>query len=338
MSFSFLFPLSSVLLLSFGLVLYLLIIRPLFFIFVSRLCSPLRLLPCPPSPSLFIGNLAQLADQENSQILHSWIAHYGHTFTYRGFLNAPRLFTIDPQALAYILGHAYEFPKPDFVTDALAEMGAGHDGLLTAQGDVHKRQVCFFSLVGYCRTATSSHSDILSAGSWCRAFSLADPILSSSDPMPIATESSFLSVSHQIYRTYFSRKGRTRVHSLKCPWMWFSYPFSLQLRDIFAQLADVPSPQNVIHPQHVLSCPGASSTSHAVNGHNPSAHQTPPPSNTVDVLAWLGRATLDVIGQAGTLSTRAILLRSHLRLRIRLLIPLTPTAGNGPSQRRQDRQ
>src|SRR6267142_925959 len=144
MSFSFPFPLpslSSGLLLSSGVVLYLLIIRPLFFIFVSRVCSPLRLLPCPPSPSLFIGNLAQLADQENSHILHSWIEQYGHTFTYRGFLNAPRLFTIDPHALAYILGHAYEFPKPDFITDALAEMGAGHDGLLTAQGDVHKRQV-----------------------------------------------------------------------------------------------------------------------------------------------------------------------------------------------------
>lgn len=156
--------------------------------------------------------------------------------------------------------------------------------------------------------------------------------------MPIATESSLLSISHQIYHTYFPRKGRARVHSLKCPWMRFSHHFSLQLRDIFAQLGDVPSPQNVIHPQHILPCPGPSSTPHAVNGHNPPAHQTPPPPNTVDVLAWLGRATLDVIGEAGTFSTHAILLRSHLRLRIRLLLPLPPTAGNRPSQRRQDRQ
>ena len=37
-----------------------------------------------------------------------------------------------------------------------------------------------------------------------------------------------------------------------------------------------------------------------MNGHHPSTHQTPPPPNTVDVLAWLGRATLDVIGEAGS--------------------------------------
>lgn len=183
-----------------------------------------------------------------------------------------------------------------------------------------------FPLVGYCRTATSSHSDILSAESWCRTFSLADPILSFSDPMPIATESSFLSVSHQIYHTYLSRKGRARVHSLKCPWMRFSHLFSLQLRDIFAELADVPSPRNVIYPQHALPCPGMSSTPHAVNGHNPSAHQTPPPANSIDVLAWLGRATLDVIGQAGTFSIHAILLRSHLRLQ-GSATPSTPSHG-----------
>ena len=176
MAFSLPFPLpllSSFLLFSSALILY--ILRPLFFIFIARVCSPLRLLPSPPSPSFFVGNLAQLADQENNYILHSWTDKYGNTFTYRGFLNAPRLITIDPLALSYILGHAYDFPKPDFITDALAEMGAGHDGLITAHGDVHKRQVCLLpsQLLLHCH---SSHSDPFSAVSWYRTFPLGDAI------------------------------------------------------------------------------------------------------------------------------------------------------------------
>lgn len=140
---SFPFPLfSSFLILASALILYCL--RPLFSIIVARFCSPLRLLSSPPCPSLFLGNLAQLADQENTDVVHTWIEQYGQTFAYRGFFNCHRLLTTDPTALSYILGHAYDFPKPKFITEALAEMGAGHDGLLTAQGDVHKRQVCLF--------------------------------------------------------------------------------------------------------------------------------------------------------------------------------------------------
>lgn len=120
-------------------------LRPLFYIILSRFTSPLRLLESPPSPSLFLGNLAQLADQENSNVVRTWIEQYGQTFAYRGFFNSHRLLTTDPTALSYILGHAYDFPKPKFITEALAEMGAGHEGLLTAQGDIHKRQVCLFS-------------------------------------------------------------------------------------------------------------------------------------------------------------------------------------------------
>lgn len=216
MPFSLSFPLPllpSFLLLSSILILYLL--RPLFFILVTRVCSPLRLLPSPPSPSFFVGNLAQLADQENNFILHSWTEKYGNTFTYRGFLNAPRLFTIDPLALSYILGHAYDFPKPDFITDALAEMGAGHDGLITAHGDVHRRQVCLSpsQLALHCH---SSHSDLFSAASWYLTFPSGDAICLFPDSLPIITEPGFLSLSHQIYHAYFSRKGRARVHSSHC--------------------------------------------------------------------------------------------------------------------------
>jgi hypothetical protein len=53
-----------------------------------------------------------------------------------------------------------------------------------------------------------------------------------------------------------------------------------QLRDIFLQLVDAPSPQSAAHSQ-------------------PVSPASPPPI-TVNVLTWLGRATLDVIGEAGT--------------------------------------
>jgi hypothetical protein len=106
--------------------------------------------------------LAQLADQENNDVVHTWIEQYGQTFAYRGIFNCHRLLTTDPTALSYILGHAYDFPKPKFITEALAEMGAGHDGLLTAQGDMHKRQVRPF----LASIATLSHRDLPSAESW----------------------------------------------------------------------------------------------------------------------------------------------------------------------------
>src|SRR5882757_3587550 len=169
--FPFPYPLlSSFLFLVSTSILYLL--RPLFFLILARFRSPLRLLPSPPSPSFFLGNLAQLADQENNDISHTWTEQYGHTFAYRGFINGHRLFTTDPTALSYILGHAYDFPKPKFITDALAEMGAGHDGLLTAQGDVHRRQVCLLpSRLPLHRPL--SHSDLFSAGSWYRTFQFA---------------------------------------------------------------------------------------------------------------------------------------------------------------------
>jgi hypothetical protein len=154
MSFSFF---SSFLLLALALILYCL--RPLFSIVLARFSSPLRLLQSPPTPSVFLGNLAQLADQENNDVIQTWTEQYGHTFAYRGFFNCHRLLTTDPIALSYILGHAYDFPKPKFITEALAEMGAGHDGLLTAQGDIHKRQVCL-GLVGiaspFCLTVIST--------------------------------------------------------------------------------------------------------------------------------------------------------------------------------------
>ncbi|KAF9026096.1 cytochrome P450 [Hymenopellis radicata] len=112
---------------------------------VRQARSPLRRLPGPPSPSFFMGNLGEMHDQENTNLLANWQAKYGPNFTYRGFIGGCRLMTCDPVAVAHILGNAYEYPKPDFVRDSLATMAAGHDGLLTSEGEMHKRQTPAFS-------------------------------------------------------------------------------------------------------------------------------------------------------------------------------------------------
>ncbi|KAI0309932.1 hypothetical protein OF83DRAFT_1022526, partial [Amylostereum chailletii] len=87
-----------------------------------------------------LGNLSAIADQENNDVISAWTRTYGSTFTYRGFIRGRRLLTTDPAALNWILGHAYDFPKPEFVRASLAAMVAGDQGLLTVERDVHRRQ------------------------------------------------------------------------------------------------------------------------------------------------------------------------------------------------------
>ena len=94
--------------------------------------SPLRRLRGPKSPSLFWGNLAALHDQENNNLVATWEAEFGSVFIYHGFFGGCRLMITDPRAVAYVLGNAYEYPKPDFVRDSLASMAAGHDGALSS--------------------------------------------------------------------------------------------------------------------------------------------------------------------------------------------------------------
>ena len=103
--------------------------------------SPLRHLPGPPSPSFFMGNLREMHDQENNGLVARWAAEYGSTFVYRGFIGGCRLMTVDPLAVNHIMSRGYEYPKPDFVRDALASMAAGYEGLLTAEGEMHRKQV-----------------------------------------------------------------------------------------------------------------------------------------------------------------------------------------------------
>lgn len=103
--------------------------------------SPLCRLPGPPSPSFFMGNLREMHDAENTNLYANWEKTYGSTFVYRGFVGGCRLMTTDPVAVTHILSRGYDYPKPDFVREALASMAAGHDGLITVEGDDHRRQV-----------------------------------------------------------------------------------------------------------------------------------------------------------------------------------------------------
>lgn len=80
-------------------------------------------------------------DAENTDLVGQWQRAYGSTFVYRGFIGGCRLMTTDPVAVTHILSRGYDYPKPDFVRDALASMAAGHDGLITVEGDQHRKQV-----------------------------------------------------------------------------------------------------------------------------------------------------------------------------------------------------
>ncbi|OCB84952.1 cytochrome P450 [Sanghuangporus baumii] len=109
-------------------------------IIVRQQISPLRRLRGPRSPSFFTGNLAAMHDQENNNLIATWENEHGPAFIYHGLFGGARLMITDPRAVAHVLGNAYEYPKPDFVRDSLASMAAGHDGLLTSEGEQHRRQ------------------------------------------------------------------------------------------------------------------------------------------------------------------------------------------------------
>ncbi|TFK88470.1 cytochrome P450, partial [Polyporus arcularius HHB13444] len=87
-----------------------------------------------------MGNLREMHDQENNGLVARWTAEHGSTFVYRGFIGGCRLMTTDPRAVNYIMSRGYDYPKPDFVRDSLASMVAGYEGLLTAEGEMHRKQ------------------------------------------------------------------------------------------------------------------------------------------------------------------------------------------------------
>ncbi|TFK40706.1 cytochrome P450 [Crucibulum laeve] len=145
------------------------IVAKILFTLIQQRLSPLRHLPGPPSPSLFMGNLGEMHDQENTNLVARWEELYGSTFVYRGFLGGCRLMTTDPVAVAHILGNAYDYPKPDFIRTALATMAAGYDGLLTVEGDMHRKQRKILA-----PAFSSTHIKSLTPIFWAKATQLRD--------------------------------------------------------------------------------------------------------------------------------------------------------------------
>ncbi|PCH40336.1 hypothetical protein WOLCODRAFT_162280 [Wolfiporia cocos MD-104 SS10] len=219
--------------------------------------SPLRHLNGPQSQSFFMGNLQEMHDQENNNLIARWEQQYGNTFVYRGFIGGCRLMTTDPVAIAHIMGRAYEYPKPDFLRESLSSMAAGNEGLLTVEGEDHRRQL----------------RDI-----WYDISSSPHPHLSSDDHRfrhspsdPFAGKQKDTSSGHT---TSILLKPFSAFVSSKVP-------------------ASRQTDKGLELPRHSsdLDEPPAS------------APRTPSPDTPaltkVDVLPWLARATLDVIGEAG---------------------------------------
>ncbi|KAL6300090.1 cytochrome P450 [Sparassis latifolia] len=238
---------------------------------VRQASSPLRYLPGPPAQSFFVGNLRELHDQENNNIILRWEAQYGSTFIYHGFLGGCRLMTTDPVAVAYVMNRAYEYPKPDWVRAALAGMASGDDGLLTVDGEVHRKQRKILN-----PAFSSSHVRLLNPVFWDTAVRLRDiwldiislqpqsnrlpDVSNSSADLPTSTKTSTVSSNHVTASTTSFLLPQCSANS-EATQRTHSQSRSPRINDPVSPIL--------------------------------------PASPTVDVLPWFGRATLDIIGKGG---------------------------------------
>lgn len=110
-------------------------------IYRTRL-TPLSTMPGPENHSWLWGNLPQILDPNvhGSSFVDEWIDRYGQSFSVHGFLSVRRLYTVDPKAISSILSRASDFPKPWQSIQGIQKVTG--EGVLAAEGDVHKRQVC----------------------------------------------------------------------------------------------------------------------------------------------------------------------------------------------------
>ncbi|KAK7056615.1 hypothetical protein VNI00_002332 [Paramarasmius palmivorus] len=159
---------------------------PFFQLLYRQSRSPLVNLRGPPSRSFFMGNLKDMHDAENvvhphtETLFQRWEKEYGKVFVYQGFVGGKRLMLMDPRAVGDVLGRAYDYPKPEFVRDSLSGMVGGFkkgaEGLLTSEGDVHRRQRKILA-----PAFTSSHIKSLTPIFWEKAEQLRDIWLSAAE-------------------------------------------------------------------------------------------------------------------------------------------------------------
>ncbi|KAJ7754371.1 cytochrome P450 [Mycena maculata] len=102
----------------------------------QQLTSPLRGLPGPPNPSLFLGHFKELTD--DSDITQKWKAQYGLNFQMKNLFSTRELYTADTKALTHIAVHSDIYQKAQFVRYLLSRTVG--NGLLVVEGDDHRRQ------------------------------------------------------------------------------------------------------------------------------------------------------------------------------------------------------
>ncbi|KAG9050203.1 hypothetical protein FS837_007101 [Tulasnella sp. UAMH 9824] len=113
--------------------------RFLTFWFIDPQLSPLKSMPGPDSyDSLLWGDFRRILSAPPSSIYRQWFAKYGHSFSYRGTFLIRRLCAKDPKAVAYILNHSSDYPKPPHVRTWLGKTFG--QGVLFAEGEDHRRQ------------------------------------------------------------------------------------------------------------------------------------------------------------------------------------------------------
>ncbi|KAJ7039840.1 cytochrome P450 [Mycena alexandri] len=98
--------------------------------------SPLRRMVGPSSPSLYLGNFMEMAD--DGLVTEKWRQDFGPNFVFKGLLNVRKLHTSDIKAIAHIVSHPAVYRKdPIGISGARRFFG---NGLLSAELDDHVRQ------------------------------------------------------------------------------------------------------------------------------------------------------------------------------------------------------
>ncbi|PIL29246.1 cytochrome P450 [Ganoderma sinense ZZ0214-1] len=105
---------------------------------VRPFTSQIRNLPGPRMTSLVWGNMKEILDEDNSVPQERWVAEYGSTIMYRGFLGLDRLWTMDPRALNHIMTHSADYQKPPQARMNLARILG--KGVLFTEGEQHRQQ------------------------------------------------------------------------------------------------------------------------------------------------------------------------------------------------------
>ncbi|KAG9036108.1 hypothetical protein FRB95_009896 [Tulasnella sp. JGI-2019a] len=101
--------------------------------------SVLRDLPGPEKlDSYILGHLPRILNAPAGVVHEEWVAQYGPTFQFRGIDLSRQFFTLDPKAIAHILNHSYDYPKPPAIRDGLTRLLG--KGVLVVECDDHRRQ------------------------------------------------------------------------------------------------------------------------------------------------------------------------------------------------------